>query len=73
MEPWRAYIPVVADFHHFFEEQDPEPQYSEKPGPDPHLRCKARFGSRSALKVHKRENFLGSDFELNKFLNIKVL
>jgi hypothetical protein len=25
MEPWRVYKPVIADFHHFDEEQDQEP------------------------------------------------
>jgi hypothetical protein len=25
MELWRVYRPVVADFHHFEEELDPEP------------------------------------------------
>jgi hypothetical protein len=36
VEPWRASIPVVADLHHFNEEQDPDLHKSEKsdPGPD---------------------------------------
>ncbi len=29
MEPWRVCRPVVADSHHFYEDQDPDP------GPDP--------------------------------------
>ncbi len=28
-EPWRAYRPELADFHHFDEEQDPDPHLSE--------------------------------------------
>jgi hypothetical protein len=37
MKPWRVYRPVVADSHHFDEEQDPDPHLSEKLAPDPHL------------------------------------
>ncbi len=29
-------IPVVADSHHFDEEQDPDPHYNELMDPDPH-------------------------------------
>jgi hypothetical protein len=38
MEPKRAYRPVVADCHHFDEEQypDPDPLWSEKLDPDTH-------------------------------------
>ena len=48
MEPYRVYRPVVADSHHFDEEQDPDPDphlsekldphthFSEKLDPDPH-------------------------------------
>jgi hypothetical protein len=38
MEPWRVYIPVVADFHHIEEElvSGPDPHLSEKLDPDPH-------------------------------------
>ncbi len=36
MEPRRVCRPVVADLHHFDEEQDPDPHQSEKSGPDPH-------------------------------------
>jgi hypothetical protein len=38
MEPWRLCRPVVADSHHFVEEQDPGPDShaSEKLDPDPH-------------------------------------
>jgi hypothetical protein len=35
MEPRRVYRPVVADSHHFDEEQDPYPHESEKLNPDP--------------------------------------
>jgi hypothetical protein len=28
--------PVVADSHHFNEEEDPDPHKSEMPDPDPH-------------------------------------
>jgi hypothetical protein len=37
MEPWRLCRPVVADSHHFDEEQDPNPLKREKSDPDPHL------------------------------------
>jgi hypothetical protein len=37
MEPWRVFIPVIADSHHLNEEQDPHPHDSEKMNPDPHL------------------------------------
>ncbi len=30
IEPWRVCRPVVADSHHFDEEQDQDPQYSEE-------------------------------------------
>jgi hypothetical protein len=35
-EPWRACRPVVADLHHFDEEQDPDPDshLNEKLDPD---------------------------------------
>jgi hypothetical protein len=36
MEPWRAYRPVVADCHHFDEDPDTDPHWSEKLDPDPH-------------------------------------
>jgi hypothetical protein len=36
MEPWTVYRPVVADFYHFDEEQDPVPHWSEKLYKDPH-------------------------------------
>jgi hypothetical protein len=38
METWRVFRPVVADSHHFDEEQDPGPDTSEseKSDPDPH-------------------------------------
>jgi hypothetical protein len=38
MEPRRVFRPVVADFHQFDEEQDPDldKQLSEKFDPDPH-------------------------------------
>ncbi len=36
MEAWRVWRPVVADSHHFYEEQDPDPHQSEKLDPDPH-------------------------------------
>jgi hypothetical protein len=37
-ETWRVCRPVVADMHHFDEEQgpDPDPYSSEKRDPDPH-------------------------------------
>ncbi len=31
---------MVADSHHFDEEQDPDPRYNEKLDPDPHLSVK---------------------------------
>jgi hypothetical protein len=39
MEPWRVCRPMVADSHHFNEEQDPDlnPPWIEKPDPEPHL------------------------------------
>jgi hypothetical protein len=39
MEPWRpvgGFILVVADSHHFDEEQDTDPYWSAKPDPDPY-------------------------------------
>jgi hypothetical protein len=30
IEPWRVCVPVVADSHHFEEEQDPNLRYTEK-------------------------------------------
>ncbi len=36
MEPRRVCRPVVADLHHFDEEQDPVPHQSEKSCQDPH-------------------------------------
>jgi hypothetical protein len=30
------YSVVIADFHHFTEEKDPDPQHSERWDPDPH-------------------------------------
>jgi hypothetical protein len=36
MEQRRVCRPVVADLHHFDEEQDPDPHQSEKSGPDHH-------------------------------------
>jgi hypothetical protein len=36
MEAWRICRPVVADSHHFYEEQDPDPHQSEKLVADPH-------------------------------------
>jgi hypothetical protein len=35
MEPLRVYRSVVADFHHFVKEQDPDPAFHLNP--DPHL------------------------------------
>jgi hypothetical protein len=37
MEPWRLYISVFTDSHHFDEEQDPDPHLREKKDPDPHF------------------------------------
>jgi hypothetical protein len=37
MEPWRVCRQVVADSHHFVEEQDPDPHQSEKSDQDPQL------------------------------------
>jgi hypothetical protein len=39
MEPWRVCRPVVADSHHFYEEQDPDPdpRQSEKSDTEPPL------------------------------------
>jgi hypothetical protein len=39
MEPWRVCRPLVADSHHFDEEQDLDlnPPLSEKSDPEPHL------------------------------------
>ncbi len=89
METWRVYGPVVADFHHFDEEQDldpdphlsekldPDPHLSEKLNPDPHLSEKLypnpQFSEKldpNPLKVHKIENFFGSEFE---FYTISLL
>ncbi len=36
MEPCRVYKPVVASFHPFDDEQDPDPHKSENLDPDPH-------------------------------------
>ncbi len=36
IEPWRVCKQVVADSHHFDEEQDLDPHQSEKLNPDPH-------------------------------------
>jgi hypothetical protein len=36
IKPWMVYKPVIADFHHFEEEQDPDPHLCEKLEPDPH-------------------------------------
>jgi hypothetical protein len=41
MEPRRVWNPVVADLHHFDEEQSPDPHQSEKSEPDPHQRIKS--------------------------------
>ncbi len=35
IEPWRVYREVVADCHHFDEEQDLDPHWSEKLDQDP--------------------------------------
>jgi hypothetical protein len=35
MEPWMVCRPMVADLHHFDEEQDPGPHHSEESDPDP--------------------------------------
>jgi hypothetical protein len=35
------YTTVVADSHHFDEEQDPDPHYSEKLDPDPGIEIKS--------------------------------
>jgi hypothetical protein len=52
MDPWRVcktlYRPAFADSHHFDNEQDPDPQLSEKLDLDPHFSAKA--GSGTALK-----------------------
>jgi hypothetical protein len=37
MKPWRVDRLVVADSHHFAEEQDPDPHLSEKSDPPLHL------------------------------------
>jgi hypothetical protein len=37
METWRVYKPVVADSHHFDEEQDQDPDLREKLDLDPSL------------------------------------
>ncbi len=37
LEPWRVCRPVVADSHHFDEEQDPNTHLKEKMNPDPHF------------------------------------
>jgi hypothetical protein len=34
--PWRVCRPLVADSHHFDEEQDPDPHIGEKSDLDPH-------------------------------------
>ncbi len=36
MKPRRVCRPVVADSHHFHEEQDPDPHLSERLDEDPH-------------------------------------
>jgi hypothetical protein len=38
LSPGRAFLPMVADLHHFDEGQDPDPdpRLSEKLDPDPH-------------------------------------
>ncbi len=38
MDPWKVCMPVVADFKHFDEEQEPnpDPHQSESSDPDPH-------------------------------------
>jgi hypothetical protein len=36
LEPRRVRRPVVADLHHFDEEQGPDTQQSKKSEPDPH-------------------------------------
>jgi hypothetical protein len=35
MEAWSVCGPEVVDSHHCDEEQEPDPQYSEKRNPDP--------------------------------------
>jgi hypothetical protein len=37
MKPWRVDRRVVADSHHFAEEQDPDPHLNEKSDPHLHL------------------------------------
>jgi hypothetical protein len=34
MKPWKVYRPVMAVFHHFSEELNPDPHRSEKLYPD---------------------------------------
>ncbi len=36
MKLWMVCRPVVADSHHFHQEQDPDPQLRERQNPDPH-------------------------------------
>ncbi len=37
MKAWRVCRPVVANLHHFLEEQDPDPFKNENWVPEPHL------------------------------------
>jgi hypothetical protein len=46
-----VYGPVVADLHHFDEEQDPDPHQSQKSYPDPHQSDKSDPGPHQSEKA----------------------
>jgi hypothetical protein len=47
MEPWRVCMPVVADLHHFDEEQDPDSHQNEQAGSEFRSASKCKVGSES--------------------------
>ncbi len=74
MEPWRFGRQMVADWHHFYEEQDPnlDPHQSKKRDPDPHQsdNDQQHYGILHA-KIFKKKT--ATDFSLPNILHTPVM
>ncbi len=58
LEPWKVYISVVADLHHFGKEQDPDPDQREKSDPDSYQSEKRDPDSDPHHSVSDSQHFL---------------
>jgi hypothetical protein len=71
MEPWRVSRPVVADLHHFDEEQDPDPDRINV-NSRILIHIKAKRGSGSAPTVYQLITEMKREERGNKNLHIEI-